>query len=87
MIPLTDEEKEFYEKQEVCHICEEEFCTDKNGKSKVGDHCHYTGKLRGATHSVCNLRYKVPKVIVAHNAAYDSHFIIKQKSLKVILNT
>ena len=59
----------------------------KNGKNKVGDHCHYTGKLRGATHSVCNLRYKVPKVIVAHNAAYDSHFIIKQKSLKVILIT
>ena len=22
---------------------------------------HYTGKYRGAAHSICNLRYKVPK--------------------------
>ena len=32
MIPLTYEEKEFHERQEVCHICKKEFCTDKNGK-------------------------------------------------------
>ena len=29
MIPLTDEEKESYENQKVCYICEKEFCTDK----------------------------------------------------------
>ena len=47
---------------------------------KVRDHCHYIGKFREAAHSICNLRYKVPKEIpiVAHNAAYDHHFIIKQ---------
>ena len=28
---------------------------------KVRDHCHYTGKYRGATHNICNLRYKTPK--------------------------
>ena len=33
MIPLTNEEKEFYEKQKVCYICEKEFCTDKNDKN------------------------------------------------------
>ena len=32
MIPLTDEEKESYENQKICHICEKEFCTDKNNK-------------------------------------------------------
>ena len=27
MIPLTDKETEFYEKQKVFHICKKEFCT------------------------------------------------------------
>ena len=47
---------------------------------KVRDHCHYTGKFRGAAHSICNLCYKVPKKPVAfHNGSkYDYHFVIKQ---------
>ena len=80
MIPLTNKEIKSYEKQKVCHICKKEFCDDKN-KKKVRDHCHYTGRFRGAAHSVCNLRYKVPKEtpIVFHNgSAYDYHFIIKK---------
>ena len=32
MIPLTDEEKESNEKQQICYICKEEFCTNKNKK-------------------------------------------------------
>ena len=32
MIPLTNEEKESYEDQETCHICEKEFCTDEDKK-------------------------------------------------------
>ena len=50
-------------------------------QKKARDHCHYTGKFRGAAHSECNLIYKVPKEIrvVFHNgSAYDDHFIIKQ---------
>ena len=45
------------------------------------DHCHYTGKHRGAAHNKSNLRYKIPKVIpvVFHDGStYDYHFIIKQ---------
>ena len=36
---------------------------------KVRDHCHYTKKLWGAAHNICNLRYNVPKKIpiVFHN--------------------
>ena len=87
MIPLTNEEIESYENQEICHICEKEFCTDKDNKKefklkrKVRDHCHYTGKYRGAAHSICNLRYKISKEIpvVFHNGStYDYHFINKQ---------
>ena len=67
MIPLTKKETKSYEKQKVRYICEKKFCDDKNKKieydlyHKVSDHCHYTRKLRGAAHNICNLRYKVPK--------------------------
>ena len=49
-------------------------------EKKVKDHCHYTGKFRGATHSKCNLNYKVLKEIpiIIHNASYDAHFILNQ---------
>ena len=52
---------------------------DTNRK-KVKDHCHYTGKFRGAARNNCNLYYKVPKdiPIIIHNASYDTHFIINQ---------
>ena len=59
MIPLTNEEKESYENQEICHICKKEF----NNDNKVRDHCHYTGKYRGAAQNKCNLRYQIPKEI------------------------
>ena len=45
------------------------------------DHCHYMEKYGGAIHSVCNLRYKIPKEIpvVFHDGfTYDYHFIIKE---------
>ena len=53
-------------------------------RKKVKDHCHYTGKFRGAAHSICNLRYKVPNniPIIIHNASYDTHFIINQLAQK-----
>ena len=37
-------------------ICKRKFTTDKN-YLKVRDHDHYTGKYRGAAHSICNLNY------------------------------
>ena len=78
--PLTEEEKESYENQELCHICDKEFYADNNKEmKKVRDHCHYTGKYRGAAHSKCNLNYKIVKeipVLFHHGSIYDYHFII-----------
>ena len=53
---------------------------DDENLKKIKDHCHYIGKFRGAAHSTCNLRYKVPKniPIVIHNGSYDTHSIINQ---------
>ena len=76
MVPLTKEEKEDYNNQKVCYICKKEFIDDK-----VRDHCHYTGKCRGAAHNTCNLRYKIPKnipVIFHNGSTYDYHFIIRE---------
>ena len=30
---------------------------------KVGGHCYYTGKNRGAAHSICNIKYSAPRKI------------------------
>ena len=80
-IPLTTEEKIHYDKQNICYICRKEFNINDEKNYKVRDHCHYTGKYRGASHNICNLRYKVRKEIpiVFHNGlTYDYHFIIKE---------
>ena len=61
-----------------CHICFKRFSPKDR---KVRDHCHYTGKYRGAAHSSCNLRYRIPDYIpvVFHNVAgYDVHLFIKE---------
>ena len=49
-------------------------------KDRVRDHCHLSGKFRGAAHKICNLKYKVPKFfpVLFHNLfGYDSHLFIK----------
>ena len=63
-----------------------QFCIDKISEDyknycQVRDHCHFTGKYRGAAHSICNLKYKVPRFVpvLFHNGStYDNHLIIKQ---------
>ena len=80
MVPLTTKEEICYNKQKICYTSKKEFDKSDKKQQKVKDHCHYTGKYRGAAHNICNLRYKVPKEIpvVFHNGStYDYHFIIK----------
>ena len=78
MDPLTPKELERNRKAKNCHICFKTF-TIKN--RKVRDHCHYSGKYRGAAHRNCNLQYKIPSYIpiVFHNlAGYDAHLFIRE---------
>ena len=63
-----------------CWICNGEFSDKDDDYKKVRDHCHFTGKFRGAAHNKCNLKYKKPKFtpVVFHNlSGYDSHLFIK----------
>ena len=87
MMPLRDNEYKYYEEQNECYIFLKDFCYDKNDLKKfklyqkVRNHCHFTGKFRGAAHTICNLNYKVPQEIPVktHNdSKYDYHFIIKE---------
>ena len=57
---------------------------DYINRKKVKDHCHDTGKFRGAAHSKCNLNYKVQKEIpiIIHNVTYDTHFLINQLAME-----
>ena len=46
----------------------------------VRDHCHFTGKYKGAVHANCSLNNKKSKQIpiVFHNCStYDYYFVIK----------
>ena len=87
MIPLTDKENKYHEKQEKCYICQKEFCYNKNKTKelklykKVRHDCHYTGKFRGAAHSICNWNYKVLQEIpvnIYNSSKYDYHFLSKE---------
>ena len=59
---LTKEQQEWYKNEKICYICKEiiemEYLKDKK-YCKVRD--HYTGEYRGVAHSICNLKYSVPK--------------------------
>ena len=61
-----------------CKECKEKFEMETK---KVRDHCHITGKYRGAAHVKCNLNFKITDKIpvIFHNLrGYDSHFIIQE---------
>ena len=76
-----EKERKQYEKENICWICKEEFNNDDFKNIKVRDHCHFTGKYRGAAHSICNLKYRKPNFtpVVFHNlSGYDSHLFIKK---------
>ena len=76
---LTKEEEKEFQSATICHICEEKLSSDK--KLKVRDHCHFTGKYRGAAHNKCNLECRKPLIlpVIFHNLqGYDAHLFIKQ---------
>ena len=75
---VTPEIQQDFNSAVVCHIC-----GFKLGKDRVRDHCHFTGRYRGAAHNKCNLMCKKPRIlpVIFHNLqGYDAHLFIKQLS-------
>ena len=74
---ITPEEEEQFKQASNCWICGNLL----NIQDRVRDHCHYTGRYRGAAHNICNLKYSKPNNISVffHNlTGYDSHLFIKK---------
>ena len=59
---LTKEQQESSEDVKIRSIRKEKLIC-KNRKYKVRNQCHYKGEYRGASHSICNLKYSVNKKI------------------------
>ena len=80
----TIKEEEYkHEKKKLCYMCRKPFSANNNNTKyhKVKDHCHHTGKYMGAAHSICNVRYNIPRevqVVFYNGSTYDYHFIIKE---------
>ena len=54
---------------------------DKKYRKVSDHHCHHTGEYRDAAHSICNLKYGVPKrihIVFHAGSKYDYHCIIKE---------
>ena len=80
MIPLSPEEWRKFRESKVCWLCRGKF----GEKPKVRDHCHYTGKFRGAAHQSCNLKFQRPKFtpVFLHNLQnYDAHLFVRALGL------
>jgi hypothetical protein len=82
---MTPKDTTTHETAQDCHVCEK----PQNGDS-VRDHCHITGKYRGAAHNASNLKLRLSVVmthipVVFHNMrgydfhlrGYDSHLIMQ----------
>ena len=72
---IENEEEQMFQNAINCHICGFEL-----GADRVRDHCHLTGKYRGAAHNECNLNYcftgRIP--VILHNLrGHDSHLIMQ----------
>ena len=75
---ISEEEEHLFQQSNSCWICKKLI---DNDEEKVRDHCHVTGKFRGAAHWNCNINFQLTKKVPAifHNLrGYDSHLIFNE---------
>ena len=89
---LTNEQQKSFTIAKFSYICNKKKIEYEHAKDekyrKVEAHCHYTGEHSGAAHSICNLKYKIPKgpigiLLVFYNGSNDHyHFIVKELAVE-----
>ena len=75
-LKMTDKDREDFRKATHCFICEKPFEVNEN--NKVLDHCHVSGKYRGAACGSCNLNFQICSFIPCFFHGFrnfDSHII------------
>ena len=60
---LTKWQQKSYKNERICNVCKKikSKYVKENKYCKVRDHCHYTGEYSGVVHSICTLKYSVPR--------------------------
>ena len=69
---MSEEEEHLFQQSNSCWICKKLI---DNDDEKVRDHCHVTGKFRGAAHWSCNINLQLTKKVpvICHNLrGYDN---------------
>ena len=77
-LTMTEEEEHLFQQSNSCWICKKLI---DNDEEKVRDHCHVTGKFRGAAHWNCNINFQLTKKVpeIFYNLrGYDSHLIFNE---------
>ena len=75
---MSETEGEELQSSNTCWVCEKLIDDDDE---KVRDHCHVTGKFRGAAHWSCNINLQLTKKVpvIFHNLrGYDCHLIFDE---------
>ena len=75
---MIEKEEHLFQESNNCWICKKLI---DNDDEKVRDHCHVTGKFRGAARWNCNISFQLTKKIpvIFHNSkGYDSHLIFSE---------
>ena len=64
---MSEKEEHLFQQSNSCWICKKLI---DNDEEKVRDHCHVTGKFRGAAHWNCNINFQLTKKVPAifHNS-------------------
>ena len=71
---MSEKEEHLFQQSNSCWICKKLI---DNDEEKVRDHCHVTGRFRGAAHWDWNINFQLTKVpVIFHNLrGYNSHLI------------
>ena len=74
---MNEEEEHLFQQSSSCWTCKKLIDNDE----KVRNHCHVTGKFRGAAHWDCDINFQLTKKVpvIFHNLKeYGSHLIFNE---------